>query len=190
MWPFDQNKHQMYKQYANHADQGTYEQIPEQEARQNYQQFVQNAPPQMIEQAHAQYYQQRPPQQQASLMQGLLEGLMQRGVDPQQVGIQNTDPSRMLPQEAARLTSSVQQQHPDLLQQVMGPGGPLGSTTAKHAVAGIAAFAAKQLLSGEHDSFFVALLSLTAWGDTYLGERASQRASRVRVGPRKYVPYV
>jgi hypothetical protein len=47
MWPFDQNKHQMYEQYANHADQGTYGQIPEQEARQNYQQFVQNAPPQM-----------------------------------------------------------------------------------------------------------------------------------------------
>ncbi len=38
-----------------------------------------------------------------------------------------------------------------------------------------------------HDSFFVALLSLTAWGETSRGERASQRD----VGPRKkYVPYV
>jgi hypothetical protein len=84
MWPFDQNKQQVYQQYATHADQGTYGQIPEQEARQNYQQFVQNAPPQMVEQAHAQYYQQMPPEQHASLMQGLLGGLMQRGITPQQ----------------------------------------------------------------------------------------------------------
>jgi hypothetical protein len=154
MWPFDQNNQQMYQQYANHADQGTYGQIPEQEARQNYQQFVQNAPPQMVEQAHAQYYQQMPPQHRASLIQGLLQGLMQRGIDPQQAGIQNTDPSSMLPQEAARLTSYVLQQHPDLLQKVMGPGGPLGSPAAKQAVAGIAAFAAKQLLSGEGNKQF------------------------------------
>jgi hypothetical protein len=146
MWPFDQNKQQMYQQYATHADQGTYGQIPEQEARQNYQQFVQNAPPQMVEQAHAQYYQQMPPEQHASLMQGLLGGLMQRGITPQQAGIQNTDPSRMSPQEGARLTSYVQQQQPGLLQQVMGPGGPLGSTGAKMAVAGVVAFAAKQML--------------------------------------------
>jgi hypothetical protein len=45
MWPFDQNNQQMYQQYANAWDQGTYGQQPEQEARQNYSQFVQNAPP-------------------------------------------------------------------------------------------------------------------------------------------------
>ena len=146
MWPFDQQNQQMYQQYANHADQGTYGQIPEQEAQQNYQQFTQNAPPQMVEQAHAQYYQQMPPEQHASLMQGLLGGLMQRGINPQQAGIQNTDPSRMTPQEGARLTGYVQQQQPGLLQQVMGPGGPLGSTGGKMAVAGVVAFAAKQML--------------------------------------------
>ena len=42
----------------------------------------------------------------------------------------------------------VQQQNPDLLHQIMGPGGPLGSTGAKMAVAGIAALAAKKLLGG------------------------------------------
>jgi hypothetical protein len=120
MWPFDSNNQQMYQQYASYADQETYGQIPEQEARQNYQQFVQNAPPQMVEQAHAQYYQQMPHAQHASLMQGLLQGLMQRGVDPGQAGIQNTDPSTMSPQEGARLTSFAQQQQPDLLQHIMG----------------------------------------------------------------------
>src|SRR5579859_123739 len=99
MYPFDQNNQQLYQQYANHAEQGTYAQIPEQEAYQNYGQFVQNAPPQMVQQAHEQYYQQMPPQQRGNLMQGLLGGLMQRGVTPQQMGIQNANPYSMSPQE-------------------------------------------------------------------------------------------
>jgi hypothetical protein len=146
MYPFDQNNQQMYQQYANAWDQGTYSQLPEQQAYQNYGQFVQNAPPQMVQQAHEQYYQQMQPQQRGNLMQGLLGGLTQRGVNPQQIGLQNTDPYNMSPQDAARLTSYTQQQQPDLLHQIMGPGGPLGSTGAKLAVAGIAAFAAKQML--------------------------------------------
>jgi hypothetical protein len=44
MWPFDQNNSQMYQQYINAWDQGTYSQLPEHEARQYYNQFVQNAP--------------------------------------------------------------------------------------------------------------------------------------------------
>ncbi len=148
MWPFDQNNQQMYQNYANAWDQGTYGQIPEQEARQNYQQFVQNAPPQVVQQAHEQYYAQMPPQQRSGLMQGLLGGLQQQGYNPQQAGIQNTNPNTMSPQEAARLTSYAQQQNPDILHQVFSPGGPLGSTGAKLAVAGIAAIAAKQILGG------------------------------------------
>jgi hypothetical protein len=54
----------------------------------------------------------------------------------------------MSPQEAARLTAYAQQQNPDILHQILGPGGPLGSTTAKVAVAGLAALAAKQILGG------------------------------------------
>ncbi len=145
---FGQPNQPMYQQYANHWDQGTYDQIPPQEAQQNYQQFIQNAPPQMVQQVHEQYYQQMPPDQHAGLMQGLLGGLAQRGLDPRQAGIQNTDPYSMSPQDSARVTSYAQQQAPDLLHQVMGPGGPLGSTGAKLAVAGIAALAAKQFLGG------------------------------------------
>src|SRR6266851_7927499 len=130
MWPFDQNNTQMYQQYANAWDQGTYQQIPEQEARQNYQQFVQNAPPQLIHNVHEQYYQQMPPEQRGGLMQGLMNTLTQRGYDPRQAGIQNTDPYSMSPYDAARLTGYAQQQQPDILHQIMGPGGPLGSTGA------------------------------------------------------------
>ncbi len=147
MYPYDQNNQQMYQQYANAWDQGTYSQLPEQETRQNYQQFVQNAPPQMVEQVHQQYYEQMPPQQRGGLMQGLMNGLTQRGINPQQAGIQNTDPYSMSPQDAGRLTGYAQQQSPDILHQIMGPGGPLGSTGAKLAVAGIAALAARQLFN-------------------------------------------
>src|SRR5579859_2767118 len=148
MWPYDQNNQQMYQQYANAWDQGDYSQLPEHEVRRNYGQFIQNAPPQMVEQAHQQYYEQMNPQQRGGLFQHLLNALTQRGFNPMQAGIQNTDPYSMSPSEEARLTSYAQQQHPDLLHQIMGPGGPLGSTGAKLAVAGIAAFAAKQLLGG------------------------------------------
>jgi hypothetical protein len=146
MWPFDQNNQQMYQQYANAWDQGTYNQIPPQEAYQNYGQFIRNAPPQMVEQAHQQYYEQMPPQQRGGLMQGLIGALTQQGYNPQQAGIQNMNPYNMSPQDAARMTGYAQQQNPDILHQIMGPGGPLGSTGAKLAVAGIAALAAKQIL--------------------------------------------
>ena len=146
MWPFDQNNQQMYQQYANAWDQGTYNQIPEQEAYQNYGQFIRNAPPQVVEQAHQQYYEQMPPQQRGGLMQGLMGALTQQGYNPQQAGVQNTNPYNMSPSDAARMTGYAQQQNPDILHQIMGPGGPLGSTGAKLAVAGIAALAAKQIL--------------------------------------------
>ena len=126
-------------------DQGTYGQLPEQEARQNYNQFEQNVPPQRIEQAHQQYYKQRP-QQRGNLMQGLLDLLTQQEYHPQQAGISTINPYNMSPQDATCVTSYAQQQNPDILHQIMGPGGPLGSIGAKRAVAGIAALAAKHIL--------------------------------------------
>ncbi|MDQ2906116.1 MAG: hypothetical protein M3Y81_21560 [Chloroflexota bacterium] len=149
MWPFEQNNTQMYQQYANSWDQGTYSQLPEQQVRQNYQQFVQNAPPQMVQQVHQQYYEQMPAQQRGGLMQGLLGALTQQGYNPQQAGFQNADPYGMSPGDAARLTGYAQQQNPGILHQIMGPGGPLGSTGGKLALAGIAALAAKQILGSQ-----------------------------------------
>ena len=148
---FNPNNQQMYQQHANAWDQGTYSQIPEHEAQQSYQQFVQNAPPQAIEQVHQQYYEQMPQQQRGGLMQGLIGSLMGQGINPQQSGAQNlNNPYNMSPQDAARLTGYAQQQNPDILHQIMGPGGPLGSTGAKLAVAGLAALAAKQFLGNNN----------------------------------------
>jgi hypothetical protein len=144
----NQNNQQMYQQYANAWDQGTYHQIPHAEAYQQYGQFVQNAPPQMVEQVHQQYYEQMSPQQRGGIVQSILSGLTQRGIQPQQIGVQNTDPYRMSPQDAARVTSYAQQQAPDVLHQVFGPGGVLSSPVAQMAVAGLVALAAKHFLGG------------------------------------------
>lgn len=147
MWPFDPGRQQMYQNYANAWDQGSYNQLPGQEVQQNYQQFVQNAPPQFVQQVHEQYFQQAPAEQRGGLLQGVLSGLMQRGVNPQQAGIQNTDPYRMSPQEAARLTTYAQQQQPGMIQQLMG------NPAAKMAVAGLVSYAAKQMLGNRAGSF-------------------------------------
>jgi hypothetical protein len=146
MWPIDQDNQQMYQQYANAWDQGTYGQLPEQEVRQNYNQFVHYAPPEMVEQAYQQYYTHMPQQQRGDLMWGLLVALIQQGYNPQQAGISSYDPYNMSPRDSARLTSYTQQRNPDILHHIMGPGGPLGSTGAKLAIAGITALAAKQIL--------------------------------------------
>ena len=147
MWPFDPNRQQMYQNYANAWDQGSYHQLPDQEVQQNYQQFVQNAPPQFVQQVHEQYFQQASAQQRGGLMQGIVSGLMQRGIDPQQAGIQNTDPNSMSPQEAARLTTYAQQQQPGMLQQLMG------NPAAKMALAGLVSYAAKQMLGNRAGTF-------------------------------------
>ena len=153
MWS-NQNNQQQYQQYADQWDQGTMEQMPAQQVHGDYQQFVQNAPPQAFQQAHEQYYQQMPPQQRGGLMQELMGGLAQRGVMPQQMGLpQDVNPQQMSPQQAAQVTGYTQQQQPDLLHQVMGPGGPLGSTGAKLAAAGVLALAAKQFLGSDGGGF-------------------------------------
>jgi hypothetical protein len=146
MWPFDANNQQMYQNYANAWDQGTYNQLPEQEVLQNYQQFLQNAPPSMVQQVHEQYFQQAPVEQSGGLIQGVLSGLTQRGMNPQQFGVPYTDPYSMSPQMAAQLATYGQQQHPGLLQEVMA------NPAAKMAMAGIASYAAKQIL-GNRGSF-------------------------------------
>ena len=147
MWPFDSNQQQMYQNYASAWDQGTYNQLPGQEVQQNYQRFVQNAPAPFVQQVHEQYFQQAPADQRGGLLQGVLSGLMQRGVNPQQVGVQNTDPYSMSGQEAANLLTYAGQQHPGMIQEVMS------NPMAKTAVAGLVSYAAKQMLGNRAGSF-------------------------------------
>lgn len=58
------------------------------------------------------------------------------------------DPSQVGAQQLGQMHQEAQQNHPDMLHQLFSPGGALGGTGAKMAVAGIAALAAKQFLGG------------------------------------------
>jgi hypothetical protein len=113
------------------------------QARQNWNQTVGAMPQQQFTQAAAQAFQQVDPReyanhtqpgvggtdpfgslpqpQQTGLAQTLLNALVNRGVNPQQVqqgaGIGTLDPNRMGPQELAALAQWMQQNHPQALGQ-------------------------------------------------------------------------
>ena len=53
------------------------------------------------------------------------------------------------PGALAQAMTQAHQQQPDLLQQVLGPGGALSNPLAKAALAGVAAMAAKQIMGGQ-----------------------------------------
>ena len=53
------------------------------------------------------------------------------------------------PGALAQAMTQAHQRQPDLLQQVLGPGGALSNPLAKAALAGVAAMAAKQIMGGQ-----------------------------------------
>jgi hypothetical protein len=138
---------QLAQQLAGHADRGTSDQVPHQEAYQAYDAFKQQLTPEQIGQAAQRYYEQASPEQRAAMARQYQLGFQQQGSPlAQQWG--NVNPQSVSPQQLGQMHQQAQQQHPDMLQQLFSPGGALGGTGTKLAVAGIAAMAAKQFLGG------------------------------------------
>ena len=135
MYPFDPNNQQTYQQYAQASNSADYSGIDPNEAAGHVQQFMQNAPPEMQQQTYQQYFQQMPMDQRQQFTQQM----------PPQYQ-QQMDPNN--PQMMAQGFQQMGQQQPDMLHQVLGPGGMLGNPMAKMAVAGLAAVAAKNILGG------------------------------------------
>jgi hypothetical protein len=134
-----------YQQYANSYNQNpNFNDMQHQDVYNHYQQFAQQVPPQQLYQAHQNYYQQMPQPQRQGLMDGILGAFRQHGINPQQAGIQGTEPT---PQNLAA-ANQYAAQNPDILQKVFGPGGALSSPIAKAALAGGLAFAAKNFFEG------------------------------------------
>jgi hypothetical protein len=86
-----------------------------------YQQYAQQAPPQQVYQAHQQAYQQLPPDQQQAIDNDVIRVLQQYWVSLQQVGVQPNQPTPQIYAKAGQYISH----QPDLLHQVLGPGGGL-----------------------------------------------------------------
>ena len=110
----------------------------------HYQGMAQYAPPEVFAQAHEQAFGQLPMQQR----QQVVQQFQQAANDPQQPfsygfsgGPQDYDPQTM-----GRMMAQAQRQQPDLLQQVLGPGGALSNPMAKAALAGAVAPAAQRMM--------------------------------------------
>jgi small-conductance mechanosensitive channel len=138
---------QFIQQFAGHASSGNYQAIPHDQAYQAYQSAQGQLSPEQFAQAAQQYYQQASPEQRAELAQQFQQGFQQSGSPlAQQWG--NVNPQSISPAELAQMHQQTQQQQPDLIHQIFSPGGALGGTASKVAVAGIAAMAAQHFLGG------------------------------------------
>ncbi len=120
---------------AGHSQQQVYN---------HYQQFAQQAPQNEIYQANHQYYQQLPQDQKQSLFSSIIGALTHHGVNPQQAGINPSQPNADNYAKALQYAS----QNPDMLSQIFGQGGALSSPLAKMALAGALAIAANRLQKG------------------------------------------
>jgi hypothetical protein len=136
---------QLAQKFAAHADAGTSAQVPHQEAYQAYDSLQQQLTPEQIGQAAQRYYEQATPEQRAAMARQYQQGFAQQN-NPQTQQYAQINPQQATAQQLGQMHQAAQQNHPDMLQQLFSPGGALGGTGSKLAVAGIAAFAAKQFL--------------------------------------------
>jgi hypothetical protein len=118
------------------------------EVLRRYQQVAPRLPPQDDQQAAQAAFERMSPAEREQFAQYVHHRARQQGATvpgwPAGGGSQRyPDPGAL-----AEATSRVHQQDPDLLGQLLGPGGALGSPVAKAALAGVAAVAASRFLSG------------------------------------------
>jgi hypothetical protein len=123
-----------------------------QEALQRYQQIAPQLPPNQYQQAAEQAFNQMSPEQRTQFMQYLQQQAMQQGyqLPAQQMPQQQNQNAGQL----AQMVTQMHQQQPGVLGQLLGGGGGGGgemgqmleNPVAKMALAGIAAYAAKQVL--------------------------------------------
>lgn len=120
--------------------------LSDQEVAERYQRTVQHAPPDVLEQAHAEAFSRLSPQEQQ-----VVDRFQQANNDPQQPfqypGFDSGQPPYS-PVQMGGMARQASLQQPDLLQQVLGPGGALSNPLAKMAMAGVAAMAAQRLMGG------------------------------------------
>ena len=131
MFPFDQNNAGMYQQYADAYQSGNTSGLDHGQMLDHVSQFLQNAPPGMQSGVLQQVFNQMSPQQRSSFAQQM----------PSQFGM---DPNN--PQQMAQSFQQMGQQRPDLLGQLLGPGGMMSSPMAKMALTSIAGLAANEML--------------------------------------------
>lgn len=94
-------------QWMESYQSGNAGQVPHDQLHQAFNQWAQSADPQQVQQATTQAYQQVPQQEHAGIAGALLDLFQQHGLNPQDAGVQTTNPGQMGPQDPSRLTSYV-----------------------------------------------------------------------------------
>ncbi len=141
---------QDYQGFVNRYQQGQpWEGYTDQEVMNRYQQVAPNLSPQQYQQAAQQSFERMTPEQRMQFGQYMQQQAQQQGFqapfpDANRDGI---DDRYQDPNYLAQTMGRMQQQQPDMLHQILSPGGALGNPLAKAALAGVAALAAKQFLS-------------------------------------------
>ncbi|GAC1386038.1 MAG: hypothetical protein NVSMB42_06200 [Herpetosiphon sp.] len=136
---------QQYDRYTNPQDPTNDTHFNPQDVQDRYRYMLRNAPPEVVDQAHQQMMQQLSPDQRQQLATQMYQSMpqqnMQQQFDPRQL-VQN-------PQMMGQMMRQTEQQNPGILDQVFGGAqGALGNPLVKMALAGVAAYAAKNVLGG------------------------------------------
>lgn len=139
---------QQYQQFADQYDNDPHS-ISDEEAARRYRELMAQAQPNSpaVQQAHQQAFSQMSQQDREALAQHYQQATQDPNRPYQGYQQQYTLQQAAEPQQLGQMTHQAAQQDPDLLSGLMGPNSPLQSTGAKLALAGTAAFLAKQFLS-------------------------------------------
>ena len=140
-----------YEDFVRRYDQGPPSQgYSDQEVLQRYQQVAPQLSPEEYERSAEEAFQRLSPQERQQFAQWLQTRSQQSGVSFPDADGDGRDDRLQDPRELARTMSRMQQQEPDLLQKILGgqSGTALDNPLVKAALAGVAAMAAKRILTG------------------------------------------
>jgi hypothetical protein len=136
---------QQFQQQDQEQGDGNTRRLPHEDLGQLYHGWASQAEPQHVEEAATQAAQQMAPQQRAGFAESIMGWLQQQGINPQQLGIRTTNPQQMSPQDVGRMVGAAGQQDPDILKQLLGPGGALSNPAVQLGIAGALAFALSRM---------------------------------------------
>ena len=139
---------QQYQQFADQYDNDP-SQISDAEAARRYREMMAQANPnsQAVQQAHQQAFSQMSQQDREAMAQQYQQATQDPNRPYQGYQQQYTLQEAAEPQQLAQMTQQAAREDPDLLESLVGPNSPLSGTAGKLALAGAAAFLAKQFLS-------------------------------------------
>ncbi len=139
------NYEQRSQQYQQGHQGGNFDAMDDNEVYDRYQRTVQHAPPEMVAQAHEEAFNRLPAQEQQRIIDQFRRANDDSNQPFQYPGF-NQSQGQMGPRDMGNMVQQAQRQQPDLLQQIMGPGGAMSNPMAKMAMAGVAAMVAGKLM--------------------------------------------